>query len=195
MFRELTKPQIEFTGTYAVLSELAKYGWTANLTPGTSKNTDIIAYKEIKGKTVYRRLEVKTTRSNFRLSTKKDISGPHIFWSVGNIEDRNLQDIIYVFVAIRPVDFSEAQELLKLRKKGTSLFIDIKKNIHEISFYIVPGPRVKKYLQDARNFRSKQNRKSYIDVRIGPGKDDPGSTIKTEEALSKWDLLEHDPKI
>ena len=191
MFKNLTKAQIEFTGTYAVLSELAKYGWTANLTPGTSKNTDIIAYKEIKGKTVYRRIEVKTTRSNFRLSNKtKDISGPHIFWSVGNIENRNLRDIIYIFVAIRPVQFSEAQELLKLKQTGTSLFIDIKNNIHEISFYIVQGRRVQKYLKEARIFRTRQNHKSYTDIRIGSGKSAPGSTIKPEESLSRWDLLE-----
>lgn len=193
LFTQLSKSEIEFTGTYSVLAELAKRGWTANLTPGTSKNTDIIAYKEINGETIYRRIEVKTTTRNFRaLSNTKDISGPHTFWNVGNIEKRNLKDIIYIFVSIKLLEEKEMQKNLEKRIAGINFFIDSEKNIYEIRFYIVPSYRVQEYLYDARIFRQKHECKSYTYMRIGPGRpNEPGSTIKDEETLSRWELLEH----
>ena len=52
-------------GTYAVLMRLTELGWTAIITPGNSKNTDIIAYKEKGHKTICKRIEVKTTSNGF----------------------------------------------------------------------------------------------------------------------------------
>ena len=80
-------------GTYAVLMKLTELGWTAIATPGNSKNTDIIAYKETGKQTICKRIEVKTTSNNFMWPKKKskspvfaisgDLStGFRLFWDI-----------------------------------------------------------------------------------------------------------------
>lgn len=67
----ISKNQIALAGEFAVLSQLAMYGFDANLTLGNTKSVDILVSHPETG--AMRRLEVKTT-SNLKTYENK-VSG------------------------------------------------------------------------------------------------------------------------
>lgn len=176
-------------GTYAVLMKLTELGWTAIATPGNSKNTDIIAYKETGKQTICKRIEVKTTSNNFMWPKKKSKSpyGKHTFWAVGKIQERNLTDIIYCFVSIQKIDPEQIQN----RNHKEALYYKHQDGAwNEILFHLTSGLEVQKYLKAADNIRKKYKRHSpneYFRIGIPCGK---GTNAPQNKLCGNWEILD-----
>ena len=176
-------------GTYAVLMRLTELGWTAIVTPGNSKNTDIIAYKEVGKKTICKRIEVKTTSNGF-LWPQRDSKSPygkHTFWPIGKIEERNLTDVIYCFVSIQRI---QPEHIKICRHKEALYYKDKEGNWDEILFHLIAGDKVQEYLKSAEIIRKKNHRNSPNEYfRIGEpcGK---GTNVSQEKLCGNWEILE-----
>lgn len=176
-------------GTYAVLMRLTELGWTAIVTPGNSKNTDIIAYKEIGKKTICKRIEVKTTSNGFLWPQRESRSpyGKHIFWPVGKIHKRNLKDVIYCFVSIQKI---KPEHIEHCQHKEAFYYKDQKGNWEEILFHLTSGNKVQQYLKAEDKIRQKYHRKSPNEYfRIGEPRE-KGTNVSQKKLCGNWDILE-----
>lgn len=134
--KKINRNAVSLAGEYAVLSQLALYGYDANLTLGYTKGVDILVSDPESDK-MYR-LEVKTNlrkkHSNKPSNSKlygRTISG----WIMNKKQETNtVKNLFYCFVNI---------------ENGTNVF----------SFYIVPSRIVAKYIKERHTLWLKADRK------------------------------------
>ena len=68
------------SGVYEVLSRLSRKGWSAAMTPGNTKGFDILASKQVGGKTIIRQIEVKTVSK--KQPVNSDFWGKSLIWTM-----------------------------------------------------------------------------------------------------------------
>lgn len=174
-------------GVYLVLSRLSQNGWTASMTSGNTKGTDIIAYKQFqkrgKKRYIFWRIEVKTCRLRSH-AIDSTFWGWNIYWTLGKSAEELGDNLIYCFV--------------NLEENFNPLTGKHDKNISHNAVYLAKA-------RDVASFTKRAHRKWLADKRAShPRKDTVMrrfclgfkqgkkciSTFFAEDCREKWDLLD-----
>ena len=180
---------IGVAGMYEVLSRLSRLGWTAAMTPGNTKDFDVIAYKQCRRKTLMRRIEVKT--ANKSRPTDSDFWGKSISWQMNKKHENAVPGVWYCFV-----NFGECFEEIY----GEPLSKD---SLPRTSVYLADAKQVARFVKEshpkwlkspASNGAHKDTDLRRFVLGFRGGKYQVKSTLLAADCRERWDLLEKEEK-